>query len=149
MPTRKEFCRCCLAAILAGLGAPLFAGRKEEEVKKATEKRMIAKCGLVCSECPAYVATRKNDDALRAKTAGEWSAMFHADIQAADINCDGCQSEGPRLFHHCFECGIRKCALEKKVATCAACAEYACAQLREFFAVAPQARETLEGLRAK
>ena len=161
MPTRKEFCQCCLAALLAGLtcrrplgglagpGAPLLAGRKGEDVKKEAEKKMIAKCGLVCSECPAFIATRNDDDGLRAETAEKWSAMFHADIKAADINCDGCQSASPRLFSHCFECGIRKCALEKKAATCADCAEYSCKQLDEFLAQVPEARETLDGLRTK
>ncbi len=159
MPTRKEFCQCCLAALLAGLtrrrplgglaglGAPLLAAGKGEEVKKAAEKKMIAKCGLVCGECPAYVATQTNDDALRAETAEKWSAMFHADIKATDINCDGCQSASPRLFSHCFECGIRKCASEKKAATCAACAEYSCKKLDEFLAQVPEARKVLEELR--
>ena len=54
--------------------------------------------------------------------------MFKADIKAADINCDGCQSESPRLFSYCSTCEIRKCAREKKVATCAACPEYSCAE---------------------
>ena len=163
MPTRKEFCQCCLAALLAGLtcrrplgglaglGAPLLAGRKGDEVKKEAgngkEKRIIGACGIVCNTCPAYIATQANDDALRAKTAAEWSAMFKADIKATDINCDGCQSSSPRLFSHCFVCGIRKCALEKKAATCADCAEYSCKQLDEFLAQVPEARATLENLR--
>jgi len=147
MPTRKQFCQSCLAMMLAGLGAPLLAGRKAEEVKKEAEKKMIAKCGLVCSECPAFIATQKNDDALRAETARKWSEMFHADIQAADINCDGCQSASPRLFSHCFECEIRKCALGKKAITCAACAEYSCQKLDEFLAQVPEARAILEELR--
>jgi hypothetical protein len=134
---------------LAGLGAPLLFGRRGEEVKKETENKLIGACGIICGECPAFIATRNNDDALRAKTAKEWSVMFHADIKAENINCDGCPSDGPRLFHHCFECGIRKCAREKKLATCAACPEYSCRQLDEFLAQVPEARATLDGLRKK
>lgn len=151
MPTRKQFCQSCLAVMLAGMGAPLVFGRKGDDVKKETAKekaeRIIGACGIVCSACPAYIATRSDDDALRAKTAKEWSAMFHADIKAADIDCDGCPSDGPRLFHHCFECGIRKCAREKKLANCAACPEYSCKKLDEFLAMVPEARATLEELR--
>jgi hypothetical protein len=152
MPTRKEFCQCCLAALLAGLGAPPLQSRSQEEAKKEgkkMEKKIVGCCGIVCSGCPAYVATQKNDDALRAQTAKEWSAMFHANIQPADINCDGCPSDGPRLFAHCLECEIRACARGKKVSTCAACPEYACQKLEAFLAQVPEARQTLEELRKK
>ena len=149
MPTRKEFCQSCLAVVLAGMGAPLLFGKKGDEVKKEEGKKekIIAKCGLVCSECPAYIATQKNDDALRAETAKKWSEMFKADIKASDINCDGCQSESPRLFNYCATCEIRKCAREKKVSTCAACPEYSCQKLDAFLVQVPEARKVLEGLR--
>ncbi len=150
MPTRKEFFKSCFAMIMAGAGAIALLGKKGDEVKKEEkkeEKKMIAKCGLVCTECPAYIATQKDDDALRAETAKKWSEMFKADIKAENINCDGCQSEGPRLFHHCNECEFRKCAREKKVSTCAACPEYACEKLEAFLVQVPEARAVLEGLR--
>jgi hypothetical protein len=165
MPTRKQFCQSCLAMVLAGLncrrplgglaglGVPLVFGRKGDEVKKTEDdqkkNRIVGACGITCSACPVYIATRTNDDALRAKTAREWSAMFHADIKAENINCDGCPSDGPRLFHHCTECEIRKCAREKKLANCAQCPEYSCQKLDAFLAQVPEARETLDELRIK
>jgi len=151
MPTRKEFCQSCLAVVLAGMGAPLLFGRRGDEVKKEDEgkkeKKLITACGLTCSECPAYIATQKDDDALRAETAKKWSEMFKADIKTADINCDGCSSGSPRLFNYCSVCEIRKCAVEKKVANCAACPEYSCKKLDEFLAQVPEARAMLERLR--
>ena len=153
MPTRKQFCQSCLAVILAGMGAPLMFGKKGDEVKKEAgkekEKEMIAYCGIKCSECPAYIATQKNDDALRAETAKKWSEMFKSDIKASDINCDGCPSDSPRLFSYCATCEIRKCAREKKLATCAACPEYSCQKLDAFLTQVPEARKVLEGLRNK
>ena len=150
MPTRKQFCQSCLAIAAAGLGAPLLFGKKSDEIKKEKgieEKKMIAKCGLVCSDCPAYIATRNNDDPLREETAKKWSAMFKADIKPADINCDGCQSETQRLFSYCSSCEIRKCAREKNMATCADCPEYSCEKLDAFLVQVPEARAVLEGLR--
>ena len=149
MSTRKEFFRSCFAILLAGVGALSVFGKKGDEVKKEEGKKekMIAKCGIVCSECPAYIATQKNDDALRAETAKKWSEMFKSDIKAADINCDGCQSESPRLFSYCQTCEIRKCANGKKLATCAACPEYSCQKLDAFLAQVPEARKVLEKLR--
>ena len=108
---------------------------------------MIAKCGLICGDCPAYIATQRNDDALRAATAAKWSAMYKAEIKTADINCDGCSSESPRLFNYCLVCEIRGCALAKNVATCAACPDYSCQRLEAFLAQAPEARKVLEELR--
>jgi hypothetical protein len=151
MPTRKQFCQSCLAMALAGMGAPLLFGRKGDEVKKQQEgkkeKKLTAVCGLNCSECPAYIATQKNDDALRAETARKWSEAFKSDIKAADIDCDGCPTDSKRLFSYCSICEIRKCAREKKLATCAPCPQYSCQKLDTFLAQVPEARATLEKLR--
>jgi hypothetical protein len=152
MSTRKEFFKSCFAMILAGAGALAVFGKKGNEVKKEEgkkEEKMIAKCGLVCSDCPAYIATKNNDDTLRDETAKKWSAMFNADIKPSDINCDGCQSEGPRLFQHCNECEIRRCAREREVETCADCPDYSCEKLDAFLAQVPEARKVLEELRKK
>jgi len=34
---------------------------------------MLAYCGLVCTDCNAYIAKQNDDDELRRKTAEEWS----------------------------------------------------------------------------
>lgn len=50
-------------------------------------KQLIACCGLDCESCDARIATVKNDDELREKTAQKWSAMNNApEITAATIN---------------------------------------------------------------
>lgn len=149
--TRKEFCQGCLALVLAGAGMPLLFGRQEDELKKTEEnkeeKKLIGFCGITCSECPAFIATQKNDDALRVETAKKWSEMYNSDIKTADINCSGCLAESGLLFNYCNVCEIRKCALEKKVTSCAACPEYSCKKLDSFLAQVPEARKTLEELR--
>jgi len=35
--------------------------------------KMIAFCGLTCTECPAFIATQKNDDKEREKVAKDYS----------------------------------------------------------------------------
>ena len=56
----------------------------------------IAVCGIDCTVCPTYKATMTNDNALREKTAAEWSKLYKAEIKPVDINCRGCNApEGP------------------------------------------------------
>lgn len=106
--------------------------------------RMISYCGLVCTECPAYVATIRDDDEERQRVAELWSKQYGGDFGVSDINCDGCLSEGSRVFSYCNRCEIRKCGRERKVENCAHCDDYACEKLSEFLSKVPMARETLE-----
>jgi hypothetical protein len=145
--TRKEFVHTCLAAT-AGF-ALSRGGRAADRGEAAETTNPIACCGLDCDQCPAYVATQKNDDALRAETAKKWSAQFNAKISPSDINCDGCQSDSERLFSHCSICEIRKCCREKKLSTCARCPEYPCDKLAAFLANVPTAKANLEAIREK
>jgi Protein of unknown function (DUF3795) len=109
---------------------------------------MIACCGLVCTDCPTYLATQADDDAAREKTAKEWSKLYGAEIKPEQINCDGCQSEGGRLFGHCLECKIRSCAHDRGFVTCAECPDYSCEQLEQVLQYVPDARAKLEAMRA-
>jgi hypothetical protein len=113
------------------------------------EKRLIGVCGIVCSECGAYLATKNNDEALRKKTAKEWSKMFGAEIKPSDIVCVGCVAPKGRHIHHCAECEMRACAQKKKLKNCGYCNLYACAKLEGFFKMAPGAKATLDGERKK
>jgi hypothetical protein len=110
--------------------------------------KMTSYCGLDCGTCSARIATEKNDDALRKKTAAEWSKAYSSDIKPADVNCSGCTTADGVHFSYCESaCKIRKCARPRKVSTCAACPDYACDKLQDFFKMAPQAKETLDALR--
>ncbi len=108
--------------------------------------QIIARCGIICSECPAYVATQKDDNQLRAKVAADWSKEFGGTFKPEDINCDGCLTTGERVFNYCRECKIRLCGSERSLANCGHCPEYACEKLEKFFAQAPSARGVLDGI---
>ncbi len=109
--------------------------------------KMIAFCGIVCTQCPAFLATQEDDDAKRKKVAETWSKQYNADIKPEQIDCDGCMSQGKRRFFYCNMCEIRKCGQEKGVENCAHCTEYACDKLTKFFAMAPAAKTALEQIR--
>ncbi len=110
---------------------------------------MIAYCGLGCHECDALIATKNDDDEKRADVAKVWSKMFKATIKPEHINCDGCLSEGGRLFGHCKVCEIRNCGMEKEVENCAHCNDYPCNKLDFIFENAPEAKKRLEEIRAR
>jgi hypothetical protein len=109
--------------------------------------KIIAYCGLVCSDCGAYLGTKNNDNKLRKKQAEEWSKQFGNYIKPEDINCYGCTSDDKMTFHYCQVCEIRNCGTAKKVKNCAYCADYACDKLNKFFAMAPMTKVSLEKIR--
>ena len=85
---------------------------------------LTAACGINCAECPAHIATKNNDHALREKTAAEWTIAHHFNFTADMIHCTGCKSDGAQIGY-CSMCPLRKCAAEKGVAECRACGESA------------------------
>lgn len=89
---------------------------------------MVAACGLICTKCPAYIATQKDDDQERAKVAEDWSKWGDR-LKPEDINCDGCIETEKRLFRFCTMCGVRKCAIDKGLENCAHCDDYSCQKL--------------------
>jgi len=105
--------------------------------------QMTACCGLICTECPAYIATRKNDTEKLKACALEWYGL---EDDASFCLCDGCLSDG-RKNQWCAECGIRTCAEARGMVNCAHCADYACEKLEGFFGDVPEARESLERIR--
>lgn len=103
-------------------------------------KEMIAVCGLDCSKCGAFLATKENNDQKRAEVAQEWSRLFKGEIKPEDINCDGCHSDGGRLLNYCKVCEIRECGKEKGLENCGYCGEYPCHKLDFIFSSAPDAK---------
>jgi len=112
--------------------------------------KMIAACGLDCAICPAYVAAMTNDEALRKKTAEEWSKAFGFDCKPEMVNCHGCFATDGIQVSHCAECEIRQCAVTgKSLESCAACGEFpSCGKIAAFLVQAPAAKANLAELRA-
>ncbi len=66
----------------------------------------LAYCGMDCSKCPVFIATARNDDMLRQKTARDWTNSYAKILETVgieslrpeDINCLGCRSEQGHFF---------------------------------------------------
>jgi hypothetical protein len=110
---------------------------------------MIAYCGLVCTNCDAYIATQANDRAAVEQVATRWREEYNApELTAQSILCDGCLGTDGRKCAHCSDCEMRACAMGRGVVNCAYCADYACDKLEGFLGFVPEARATLDGIRA-
>lgn len=108
------------------------------------EEKIIAFCGIDCTACPAYIAHQTDDDALRKKTAEDWSKAFGMDISVQAINCVGCLAPTGVKINYCQECEIRECAVEKQVENCAYCGDYVCDKLEKWFKNVPDAKARLD-----
>ena len=112
-------------------------------------EKMIAYCGLVCTDCPAYVATQANDwQALEQLAVRAREEYGQQDATAEGTMCDGCLADSDRLCGYCAVCDVRACAMALNLADCAHCDDYACDKLEGFWAMAPEARATLDGIHA-
>jgi hypothetical protein len=126
----------------------MVSGPNMEKENSKMNEEMIAYCGLTCSACPAFLATRAGDEAKARETAELWTKLYHTNVKVEDVWCDGCLVEG-RKCAHCGECKIRACAREKGVASCALCADYVCKELEGLLSMVPEARAALERIRAR
>lgn len=112
-------------------------------------EEIIAYCGLVCTDCPAYVATQAGDRAELERVAALWREEFNTpDITVESIICDGCLTDQGRKCGHCAECDIRACAMALNLANCGHCADYGCEKIERFFGFVPDARVRLDRIRA-
>ncbi len=91
---------------------PRCTGGKDEKLA-ADEFDMVAYCCLECDKCDVYIATKNNDDELRAKVAKQWK------MDAEKLYCEGCKSENAL-----FNCNAKKCAVARGLPTCAHCDEF-------------------------
>jgi hypothetical protein len=116
----------------------------------------IGCCGLNCEKCPVLLATKTNDDGLRAKTAREYTDLYgeylggHI-LNKEDMNCSGCQSDSD-IFLGCELCIISKCCQEQKLTSCANCVEYlTCNMLQGFYSIPANqpAKDCLDSIRAQ
>ena len=101
-------------------------------------ENLIAVCGLNCSECNAFIATKNNDMTRKEEIAKQWSSMYNAVIPPESINCVGCKVEGNHIGY-CSMCEVRKCGLSKNAANCGLCTSYPdCNILNTFLKMAPE-----------
>ena len=108
--------------------------------------RKVAYCGIDCTTCEEHQATVDGAPIDRVELLEYWRQEY-PDSTMDSVTCYGCREHGTRLFFLCKKCEIRRCAMEKKVETCADCDAYPCPKLEHHLALFPEARKNLEMIR--
>ncbi|NHJ12254.1 MAG: DUF3795 domain-containing protein [Candidatus Thorarchaeota archaeon] len=107
---------------------------------------IIAYCGLDCTACDAFKATRTENLEQKKRIAERWNQQFNKEFTTQDIECDGCLSS--RISGWCRSiCQVRPCAIERGVETCAHCDDYLCEKIERFLSDEPEATARLEEIR--
>ncbi len=115
---------------------------------------MMGYCGLLCDSCMIYLAARQQNQEEQVKLKTEIARLcnehYGLTYRPEDItDCDGCLTQGARLFSPSRKCDIRTCAMQKNIENCACCSEFPCGTLDAFFASEPSARMRLDELHSR
>lgn len=110
--------------------------------------QLIGCCGLDCEKCDARIATIKDDNALREKTAALWTKLNGVTITSEMINCTGCRIEGVKTPFCDKLCPVHNCVRKNGLDTCADCPKMdGCQTLGRIAANSPVVLENLNKLR--
>lgn len=107
--------------------------------------KIIAFCGLICWECPVYIATKTDNEESKEKLAKEYSTDSFK-FEKDDMTCTGCHSTEGVNEKMCVECPMRKCGMEKKITHCTECNEYPCQHIVGYVPAGSENRRTLNRL---
>ena len=109
--------------------------------------QLIGCCGLDCEKCDVRIATLTNDNTLREKTAVLWTKLNGVTITPEMINCTGCRIEGAKTPFCDKLCPVHNCVREKKLDTCADCAQMdGCPTLGQIAGNSPSVLDNLKRL---
>lgn len=89
------------------------------------EMEIISCCGIMCGECPVYIATQRGDGQMKKFLARKFSSPERM-LTEEDICCLGCHSPDRNEDKFREGCKVRSCCREKQVRLCAECREFPC-----------------------
>ena len=94
-------------------------------------EHLISACGIDCTACEVFQATKNNDEELRRTLAAKFSKLWGKPVRPSQIECHGCKG---RLDQH-FEadCRLLVCATERGYAHCFQCPDYGVCEHYDWF----------------
>lgn len=107
------------------------------------EMEIISCCGIMCGECPVYIAAERGDGSMKKYLAHEYSSAGR-ELTPEDIVCGGCHSADRENDKFRGGCVIRSCCREKNVRLCAECRDFPCSKVHEYIPEGTEHRARLE-----
>ncbi len=95
--------------------------------RRGTMNEIVSRCGYRCDLCLAYRPNVEANPANPQILSDGWYKYFGFRLPADQIICDGCLADNPRLIDK--TCPVRPCVLDRQLANCAGCPDYACEKL--------------------
>jgi hypothetical protein len=92
--------------------------------------KMMAACGVICSDCPAYHAAT-NGVAYQRRIVEAWHRIYGLTEAPENISCGGCLGSDEDLFHTSGRCRARRCCRGRGFASCAECPKERCQDLEK------------------
>ncbi len=94
-----------------------------------TQPEYISFCGDICTLCPRYIATQKNDEDELAAIAELWFRLGFREtiVSNDDIRCNGCTREKKCLY------SITVCEHLKGKKNCGECEQFPCKIIASVF----------------
>jgi hypothetical protein len=89
---------------------------------------MMSACGVLCSDCAAYLAKAKGLE-YQQQVAGAWRRIYGLNEAASNISCGGCVGPDEDIFHTSVRCAARRCCRGKGLNSCSECPEERCEDL--------------------
>lgn len=91
---------------------------------------MMSACGVLCSECPAYLGVTKGI-AHQKRTIEAWYRIYELNETVEHISCNGCLGPDDEVFHTSRNCKARRCCRSKGFGSCAECPIESCVNLEK------------------
>ena len=91
---------------------------------------VISACGVVCSDCGAFLASQKGP-AYQQEVAEAWHRIYGFKAEPATLTCAGCLSSDDQVFPSSVKCAARQCCRTKGLSNCAECPEKTCQLLEK------------------
>jgi hypothetical protein len=118
------------------LAVPIYLG---------VDSEMMSACGVICSDCPAFLAAAKGV-AHQRRTVEAWRRIYGLNETVENISCGGCLGPDDEVFHTSWRCKARRCCRLKGFSSCAECPSESCQKLERAQSVwdeVPQLASTL------
>jgi len=90
----------------------------------------MSACGVLFSECPAYLGAAKGIE-HQVRTVEAWHRIYGLNETAEHISCGGCLGTDEEVFYTSRNCGARRCCQSKGFSSCAECPEESCTLLEK------------------